>query len=466
MKSKFEGKYRLCYHLMPLKGLMNDPNGLLYKDGRYYVFYQLNDEDCTHKNKKWGLYTSEDFVNWKIENTALEPDKWYDKDGCYSGSAILVDGKINLFYTGNVKNNGERESYQCRVVEKEDGTFEKMGPVIDKIPEGYTAHFRDPKVWQDSCGKYYMVLGAQTKDEKGEVLLYSSENLEKWDLEGSLYNKGELGYMLECPDLFSLDGRDIMLICPQGLEADGDLYNNIYQSGYMFGKFDAEKASFMEEAFIELDRGFDFYAPQTFVDGMGRRILIGWMGLPEMEEGIPTVEDGWLHALTIPRVLSVEDGKLIQRPLEEMKKLRKQGEFYKNIIFKDTLELDDIKGSVFEMIVDFENIDSYSFGLKIRKKDEKELIIKIEDGKLLVDRNRTDFLDGERACKIEGEKHRLHIFSDASSVEVFYNDGKEVFTSRIYSDLSDDGIEFFSINGRVKINNIDFYKMNSTYYKK
>jgi beta-fructofuranosidase len=465
MKNKFEEKYRLNYHLMPIKGLMNDPNGLLYRDGKYYVFYQLNDEDCTHRNKKWGLYTTDDFVNWKIENTVLEPDRWYDKDGCYSGSGILVDGRINLFYTGNVKNDGKRESYQCRVVEKEDGNFEKLGPVINEIPQGYTAHFRDPKVWRDSSGKYFMVLGAQSEEEKGEVLLYSSENLETWNFEGSLYNKGELGYMLECPDLFNLNGEDIMLVCPQGLDAKGDFYNNIYQSGYMFGKFDIEKVKFEEENFIELDRGFDFYAPQTFVDGKNRRILIGWMGLPEMEEGVPSIEEGWIHALTIPRELCVKNERLIQKPLEEMKKLRGEGTSYENIMLKETLHLDDVNGSVFEMIVDFENIDSKNFGIKIRKKGEKELLIKISEGKLLVDRNRTDFLDGKRACKIEGEKHRLHIFSDTSSVEVFYNDGEEVFTSRIYTDIHNDEIEFFSFDGKVKINKIEFYKINSMNYR-
>jgi beta-fructofuranosidase len=465
MKNKFEEKYRLNYHLMPIKGLMNDPNGLLYRDGKYYVFYQLNDEDCTHRNKKWGLYTTDDFVNWKIENTVLEPDRWYDKDGCYSGSGILVDGRINLFYTGNVKNDGKRESYQCRVVEKEDGNFEKLGPVINEIPQGYTAHFRDPKVWRDSSGKYFMVLGAQSEEEKGEVLLYSSENLETWNFEGSLYNKGELGYMLECPDLFNLNGEDIMLVCPQGLDAKGDFYNNIYQSGYMFGKFDIEKVKFEEENFIELDRGFDFYAPQTFVDGKNRRILIGWMGLPEMEEGVPSIEEGWIHALTIPRELCVKNERLIQKPLEEMKKLRGEGTSYENIMLKETLHLDDVNGSVFEMIVDFENIDSKNFGIKIRKKGEKELLIKISEGKLLVDRNRTDFLDGKRACKIEGEKHRLHIFSDTSSVEVFYNDGEEVFTSRIYTNIYNDEIEFFSFDGKVKINKIEFYKINSMNYR-
>jgi len=130
-------KYRLNYHLMPAKGLLNDPNGLIQKNDTFYVFYQWNDKECSHGSKKWGLYTSKDLINWKIEGSVLEPKNTFDSHGCYSGSAILIDNKINLLYTGNVKNDkGERKSYQCLAIEKEDGAFEKIGPVINEITMG------------------------------------------------------------------------------------------------------------------------------------------------------------------------------------------------------------------------------------------------------------------------------------------------------------------------------------------
>ncbi|SUJ90477.1 sucrose-6-phosphate hydrolase [Staphylococcus aureus] len=87
--------------------------------------------------------------------------------------------------------------------------------------------------------------------------------------------------MWECPDYFNVDNQDVILICPQGIEPKCDQFNNIYQSGYILGKFDIEKLTYEHENFVELDNGFDFYAPQTFLDEKGRRVLIGWMGLPE-----------------------------------------------------------------------------------------------------------------------------------------------------------------------------------------
>lgn len=456
-------KFRLNYHLMPSKGLINDPNGLVEKNNEFHVFYQWNDEECAHGPKKWGHYVSKNFVDWKIENVALKPVEWYETHGCYSGSGILIDGKINLIYTGNVKNaEGKRESYQCLAVEKDDGTFEKLGPIIDEIPKGYTEHFRDPKIWKEN-DTYYMVLGAQNKKEFGEVLLYKSKNYKNWELIGSIYNKNDLGYMIECPDLFELDGKKILLSSPQGLESKGDLYNNIYQSGYMIGEVNYLTGNYHWHNFEEIDRGFDFYAPQTFLDSKGRRIMIAWMGLEEV--GHPTIKSGqWVHALTMPRELKLVNNKIIQQPLEEMKELRSKQVSYENLKVKDSLILDEINGESYELIVEFEKVDTDNFGLKLRKINNEEVLIKFEKDKLIVDRKKTPYLKGIRACKIEGNKYKLHIFMDNSSMEIFYNDGAEVFTSRIYTTDEAKGIEFFAENGEVTIKKLDFYKLKSFTY--
>lgn len=140
--------YRLRFHLMPPVGLLNDPNGFIQFKGVYHLFYQWNPFETAHGAKFWGHYTSKDFINWEHQPIALAPSEWYEKNGCYSGSAIENDGKMVLFYTGNVKDeNGDRETYQCMAVSQDGITFEKKGPVI-YLPEGYTAHFRDPKVWK------------------------------------------------------------------------------------------------------------------------------------------------------------------------------------------------------------------------------------------------------------------------------------------------------------------------------
>ena len=127
-QNKTMGKYELGYHITPAKGLLNDPNGLIQFNGVYHVFYQWNQNGTTHTTKSWGHVTSDDMIRWVDQPVALEPNEWFDKDGCYSGSAISFKDELYLFYTGNVRNEkNERESYQCLAVSKDGIYFEKKG---------------------------------------------------------------------------------------------------------------------------------------------------------------------------------------------------------------------------------------------------------------------------------------------------------------------------------------------------
>ena len=256
--------------------------------------------------------------------------------------------------------------------------------------------------------------------------------------------------MWECPDYFQLKDEktgkivDILAACPQGLEAERDLYNNKYQSGYFFGKLDYEKPDFeITSEFTELDRGHDFYAPQTMEDDKGRRILIGWMGVPE-EEDYPTVKNEWLHCLTLPRELKVIDGVLYQLPIEEMQSIRgKKTEFNGTV----NGEIEAGKGIAYEMIAEFSNF-SDDFGLKLRADENNETVIKFDykEKKLVLDRSRGEQPDKKPRKVYLGdiEKLDLRIFVDNSSVEVFVNGGKEVFSSRIFPQKDADGIKVFS----------------------
>ncbi|MCM3586565.1 sucrose-6-phosphate hydrolase [Mesobacillus maritimus] len=443
---------RLQFHLMPPVGLLNDPNGLIHFNGVYHVFYQWNPFETAHGAKFWGHYTSYDLVNWQEQPPALAPSEWYEKNGCYSGSAVEADGKLILFYTGNVKNeNNERETYQCMAVSTDGIHFEKKGPVV-YLPEGYTAHFRDPKVWKQN-GIWYMVLGAQTESEDGQVVLYESNDLENWKFKGpiaggNLNGLGKFGYMWECPDLFRLSGKDVLLISPQGIEAEKHRYQNLFQSGYFVGNWNSEKNVYEHGAFVELDHGFDFYAPQTFEDAQGRRIMYAWMGLTDEHEAYqPTIKNGWIHGLTLPRELALKGNKLYQKPVEELKQLRKSTDFNGQVSLENE-KWSDLTGSISELAIDIQQLNVKMLSITIR--DNLKLIYHQDQG--LLNLERKTFKDGTpetRSCELASLR-KLHIFIDTSSVEVFLNDGEEVMTARFFADPAEQKISV-SANGQVEM---------------
>ena len=447
--------WRQKYHIQGIVGLINDPNGFSQFNGKYHMFYQWNPLGTNHKNKTWAHSVSSDLLHWERMKTALRPDTWYSKDGVYSGSAIVDDEKLYLFYTGNVKDaDGNRESYQCLAVSSDGENFERWEPSIVNQPDGYTRHIRDPKIWKKD-GKFYAVIGIQGENLEGKAVLYSSENIKDWKFEGEIAgaNHGKIkdfGFMWECPDYFQLKDektgeiKDLLVFSPQGLEPEGDLYNNKYQTGYLFGKLDYEKPEFeILSAFVEIDRGHDLYAPQSMEDDKGRRLIVGWMGIPE-EEDFPTVKNEWLHCLTLPRELKVIDGKLYQVPIKEMESIR--GE---KIEFSGKVagEVKVGTGATYELKVKFKDFNS-DFGLKLRTGKNSETVLKFDynDKKFVLDRTKGEQPD-KRLRKVylgDISELELTIFVDNSSVEVFINGGQEVFSSRIFPEKNADGISVFA----------------------
>ncbi|SDO50726.1 sucrose-6-phosphate hydrolase [Alkalicoccus daliensis] len=441
--------YRQTYHLMPPVGLLNDPNGWVQWKGTYHMFFQWNPFSPDHTHKFWGHYTSEDLVSWNEEKIALAPSEWYEKNGCYSGSAIEKDGELALLYTGNVKDeNDERESYQCLAVSSDGISFEKKGPVVDSLPEGYTAHFRDPKVWKEN-GVYYFVIGAQTEELKGQVLLYKSADFKQWKYAGpfagsGLNGLGDFGYMWECPDLFSLNGRDILVVSPQGLETKGHDFENVYQSGYFLGEADLEAGSFSHGDFQELDQGFEFYAPQTTVDDTGRRILVGWMGVPDSDEEFqPTVQNEWVHCLTIPRMLEVKNNKVYQQPVPELKKLRGDEPLQMKVNTAFGAEVALTPAS--EIEIDCEEAEELKLSIR------EEISLYYDPEKKLLQLSRPRFRDGAtetRSCSV-AQLSRLHIYLDHSSIEVFINDGESVMSARFFPDPEIPTVQISGGEGRI-----------------
>ena len=354
--------WRLSYHQMPETGWLNDPNGAVQFDGVYHLYHQYVPQDPKGGATHWGHKTSTDMVQFKDEEIFMSPDQAFDQDGVYSGSAIVLDDKIHFFYTGNVKNEGDhdytfsgREQNTVHVVSPDGFTIESREVIIphSAYPEGFTDHIRDPKVFELN-GKYYLILGARRRTNVGSILIYSSTNLYDWEYEGVFLEGDEdQGYMWECPDYFNVSGKDIAIFSPQGILPTTYNYHNPHAATYLTGQVNWEELKFqVEEDFRELDHGFDFYAPQTFEDDQGRRIMWVWMGIGDTqpEYNNPTIARGWQHAMALPRELSFEDGMLKQRPLVEYQTLRGQEQSYS----LTELSADTLRGEVYELLIDFD----------------------------------------------------------------------------------------------------------------
>ena len=150
----------------------------------------------------------------------------------------------------------------------------------DDYPDDLTLHVRDPQIIKNG-DHYYMILGARTNQDVGCCLLYRSDDLVNYKLVNRIISNEPFGLYVGMPNLVKFDEQMILFCCPQGVETAGYDYENLYQNGYYLINGDLEKDYRLSE-FIEFDHGFDYYAPQLFIDEQGRTIIIGWMGMPDV----------------------------------------------------------------------------------------------------------------------------------------------------------------------------------------
>lgn len=426
-------RYRLGYHVSAPAGWINDPNGFCYYKGYYHIFYQYHPYSADWGPMHWGHARSKDLVHWESLPLALAPDTQADEDGCFSGSAIVKDDVLYLIYTGHhYYDDGDPDHFwqNQNLAYSTDGinfTKYENNPIIASAPEDNTHHFRDPKVWEKD-GKYYMILGSQGKDGVGRAITYRSDDLKEWQYLGEIAKANGLtteGFMWECPDFFELAGKDILLLSPQGIEAQGQKYLNLFQTGYFVGNFDYSTNTFEHGGFTELDHGHDFYATQTTLAPDGRRLVFGWMDMWESE--FPEKADGWAGALTLPRELELKDDQLYMRPVKETVQLR-------------TAEISAWNKQVTEKTLLCENEHQAEIDLTLTTDQAFELAFTDQDKqvKLTFDQATHTFtlLNGDaRYASIKpNAEFKLQIFIDTSSLEIFINDGEAVFTERFYFD--------------------------------
>ncbi|HFL4173641.1 TPA: glycoside hydrolase family 32 protein [Escherichia coli] len=437
------------FHLAPPAGWMNDPNGLIYFNGRYHAFFQHHPASAYQGPMHWGHATSTDMLHWQHEPIALAPGDKYDRDGCFSGSAVDDDGVLSLIYTGHIclddrGNDSIIREVQCLATSHDGIHFEKQGCVLTP-PEGIM-HFRDPKVWHED-GSWWMVIGARDASDNGQVLLYRGTSLRDWHLEHVLaHSAAGKSYMWECPDFFRCGNFHWLMFSPQGMPPSGYRFRNLFQSGVLAGSWKPGSVFALKGGFEELDYGHDFYAPQSMLAEDGRRIIMAWMNM--WDSPVPTRSEAWAGCLTLPREVFERDGRLCQRPVREVESLRKKCQPLSPVRLQG-LQLLTENVQAAELLVTWHMVDSHAEHYGVRLGDGLRLYVDNQAGRLVLWRYYPEEgLDGYRSVELPDTEYlTLRIFLDRSSVEVFVNDGEATLSSRIYPQADSRQLSLYAAHG-------------------
>jgi beta-fructofuranosidase len=431
--------WRPLWHFTPAYGWMNDPNGLIQWGGEYHFFYQHHPFGTDWGPMHWGHAVSGDLVRWRHLPIALAPSPGGpDAGGVFSGSAVDDGGVLGLVYTGH----GERQ-VQCLATSRDGRVFAKdpANPVLPAPPEGFsTADFRDPKAWRAE-GKWWLVAGSH-RGGRGAALLFESSDLRQWRFKAvAAESDGTQGSMWECPDLFAVDGRHVLVYSPMGLPSRAPLL--------LVGRLDDASGRFTAASRHVADHGFDFYAPQSFEDVKGRRVVIGWMDSWEAKAW-PTKAHGWAGAMSVPRELRLlPDGVPVWRPVAEVESLRSDPRRQEPRAFgPGTAVLDTLAGDSLDLELEIDPGAARRVALAVRRsadgRQQTRVVLDRDAGTLAMDRERAGAGDGGvHAAPLRlgaGETLRLRVLVDRSSVEVFAQDGRVVLTDRVYPDPASLGV--------------------------
>ena len=466
------------YHFLPPANWLNDPNGFIQWQGRYHLFYQYNPAGAFHGNIHWGHATSADLVRWKHRPVALAPTPGGpDAGGCWSGSAVVggpgtpFDGRPLFFYTGVFP------QVVCASLGSDDldtWTKHPANPLIAAPPPGFggeTGDFRDPFVWREG-ETWWMVIGSRVEGGGGAVLLYRSADLLAWEYVGPLLVGDATpdaplwtGTVWECPNLFPLDGRHVLVVSFQNHDSGELLY-----AGYTVGDF--RDGRFTPGPFRPLEYGDTLYAPQATIDESGRAVLIGW--LREGRDGAAQRAAGWSGVMSLPRLLSLgDDGTLRFQPVPELTELRRDPIHVAPRLFHpgDANPLAELRGGSLEIEAVLEPAGATAFGLvwcepggdALSAVACASLRCDVATGTITLGSSASSNPDPRpwHTAPLPAGPLRLRVFIDRSVVEVFVGD-RAVLSARVYPERPEAmGVELFAEGGAVRVGRVDAWQMNS-----
>lgn len=451
---------RPTYHLIPGANWTNETHSLFYHDGRYHIFNQKNASNIQLRQINWGHYSSPDLVHWTEEKVALSPDMPYDKNGIWSGHAVINDDGIPvLFYTAG------KESYGVGAAFPADEALVKWkkyegNPIIDVKPDQFDrTDMRDQYVWKEG-EDWYMIIGFGLTDgtPRGTLLMYKSKDLLNWQYSGLLYEgkpeTDQTGIFWEMPAFVRFGDKyflSVNRVPNKGVPA---------RTQYWVGEFDGNKFTPDNEIPKNLEVINGLLSPSFGQTPDGKWVTISI--IPDM--GGNSYQKGWAHLYSLPRVVDLKNDKIVQSPYPGLKVLRKGHFSMDQQVVSDNIPMPDM-GHQYEIVVKFVPGDAKRFGLIVNKNPDGSEYTRIyfdtERNKLVIDKehmssvmnnnirpqlrnNNINRYINEDNYVIDGDEVILHLFMDGSVVDGFINE-EDAFTSRIYpSKRNSTIVEIFS----------------------
>ncbi len=486
-------KFRPQFHFTPEKAWMNDPNGMVFYEGEYHLFYQYFPDSTVWGPMHWGHAVSTDLIHWEHLPIALYPDSL---GYIFSGSAVVdINNTSGL---GTEDNPPLIAIYTYHHIEKEragkiDYQYQGIAFSLDKgrtwtkyahnpvLPNPGIRDFRDPKVfWHQDTQKWIMILAVQDR-----IHLYSSKNLKEWSFESEFgQENGAHGGVWECPDLFKIkvnassEEKWVMLL---SINPGGP--NGGSATQYFVGDFDGNTFVPDHNSVKWIDFGKDNYAGVTWSDipeTDGRRLFIGWMSNWQYGQEVPT--ETWRSAMTLPRNLELINAEgdylLTSMPVAEFDTLKKDKVEINDFRFsgQKEMELKNFNLMSSEINVTLEpmeasqNGDATSFGIILENESKEVLKIGYDvlAKQFFVDRNGVDkvfkhtgYLNKAVAPYVMNKSMKLKIILDTSSIEIFVDDGQLVMTEVLFPDYPFNSFSFFSNLGSIDVKQTEFVEIES-----
>jgi fructan beta-fructosidase len=459
--SLYKEQYRPRFHYSPATNWCNDPNGLVYHNGEYHLFYQYNPFGNVWGHMTWAHATSKDLIHWKHLPIAIAEEK---DTMIFSGTCVVDKNNTSGFgkngqvpmvavYTGHIENKNQSQHIAYSLDNGISWTKYNKNPVLDLGKKD----FRDPKIFWYEPKKYWVM--ALMFPVEHFVQFYSSPNLKDWNHLSDFGPVGDTSGVWECPDLTQVP--------VEGVPGKKKWLLQTSQNAsmqYFVGEFNG--ITFTNEnpvdKIVRPDYGPDYYAAIAYNQLPAAHLptVIGWINNWNYANDIPTTP--WKGAFSLPRTMSVkkinDEWVLLQHPITGLKTLRTRPLEMKNTGVTGTRTLPRTSRQ-FEIILTYEPSATTS-GIRLATGNNSYFEIGYDAVKqtVYIDRSKTKHTSFnknfswlsrfEKPVILKNKKLQLHIFYDHSIAEIFVNDGEAVLTAQLFSDDANNGIELFSNSGR------------------